>query len=127
MWRRNADRRKPPGPMVIGSGTKHDQLSNLPRRGAVSRLAKMRTQRAALPHSTGLTLHALGSRELGTRTQAILDDGLDYPGAATDQLNYLFDVVPHTSDGAISHIVSDVQLWVSRASIIFSSIGHHST
>lgn len=36
---------------------------------------------------------------------------IDYAGAATDQLNYLLNVVPKTSDGAISHRVSEVQLW----------------
>ncbi|KAF9482875.1 hypothetical protein BDN70DRAFT_874465 [Pholiota conissans] len=40
------------------------------------------------------------------------DEGLlDYGGAATDQLDYLLNVVPKTSDGAISHRVSQVQLW----------------
>jgi rhamnogalacturonyl hydrolase YesR len=36
---------------------------------------------------------------------------LDYAGAATDQLNYILQDVPRTSDGAISHRVSEVQLW----------------
>ena len=36
---------------------------------------------------------------------------VDYAGAATDQLNYLLQDVPRTSDGAISHRVSQVQLW----------------
>ncbi|KDR71838.1 hypothetical protein GALMADRAFT_74638 [Galerina marginata CBS 339.88] len=36
---------------------------------------------------------------------------LDYAGAAKDQLDYLLQVVPRTSDGAISHRVSQVQLW----------------
>ena len=36
---------------------------------------------------------------------------IDYAGAATDQLEYLLYKVPHTSDGAISHRVSQVQLW----------------
>jgi hypothetical protein len=36
---------------------------------------------------------------------------IDYAGAATDQLDYLLNVVPKTSDGAISHRVSQVQLW----------------
>lgn len=40
------------------------------------------------------------------------DNGsVDYAGAAKDQLDYLMQVVPHTSDGAISHRVSEVQLW----------------
>jgi hypothetical protein len=39
-------------------------------------------------------------------------DGLNYVGAAQDQLDYLFEAVPHTSDGAISHLVNQVQLWV---------------
>ncbi|KAF8880203.1 hypothetical protein BD779DRAFT_1549959 [Infundibulicybe gibba] len=37
--------------------------------------------------------------------------GLDYAGVAKDQLDFLFNVVPKTSDGAISHRVSEVQLW----------------
>ena len=35
----------------------------------------------------------------------------DYAQAATDQLEYLLTSVPRTSDGAISHRVSQVQLW----------------
>jgi rhamnogalacturonyl hydrolase YesR len=38
-------------------------------------------------------------------------DGLDYAGAAVDQLDYLFQDVPQTSDGAISHRTDEVQLW----------------
>ncbi|KAI0075033.1 hypothetical protein K474DRAFT_1685519 [Panus rudis PR-1116 ss-1] len=38
-------------------------------------------------------------------------DGLDYAGAARDQLDFLLTQVPKTSDGAISHRVSQVQLW----------------
>lgn len=37
--------------------------------------------------------------------------GVDYAGAATDQLNYLFQDVPKTSDGAISHRADQLQLW----------------
>jgi hypothetical protein len=38
--------------------------------------------------------------------------GLDYAGAATAQVEYLFGPeVPKTSDGAISHRVSQLQLW----------------
>ncbi|KAF8635336.1 hypothetical protein AX15_000455 [Amanita polypyramis BW_CC] len=36
---------------------------------------------------------------------------IDYAGAAKDQLDFLFQVVPKTPDGAISHRVSEVQLW----------------
>lgn len=36
---------------------------------------------------------------------------VNYSGAATDQLNFLLQDVPRTSDGAISHRVSEVQLW----------------
>ncbi|PPQ94912.1 hypothetical protein CVT25_004397 [Psilocybe cyanescens] len=40
------------------------------------------------------------------------DNGkLDYAGAAKDQLDFLLNDVPRTSDGAISHRVSEVQLW----------------
>jgi hypothetical protein len=35
---------------------------------------------------------------------------LDFAGAAKDELEFLF-TVPKTSDGAISHRVSEVQLW----------------
>lgn len=39
-------------------------------------------------------------------------DGLDYAGAATDQLNFLYSsAVPKTSDGAISHRTDQLQLW----------------
>lgn len=38
-------------------------------------------------------------------------DSLDYAGAAQDQLDYLYNDVPHTSDGAISHRVEQLQLW----------------
>ena len=37
---------------------------------------------------------------------------IDYAGAVKDQLDYLFQDVPMTSDGAISHRVSQVQLWL---------------
>ncbi len=36
---------------------------------------------------------------------------LDYAGAAQDQLDYLLKNVSRSSDGAISHRVSQVQLW----------------
>ena len=36
---------------------------------------------------------------------------IDYAGAAKDQLDYLFQDVPMTTDGAISHRVSQLQLW----------------
>ena len=42
-------------------------------------------------------------------------DGLNYAGAAQDQLDYLLQVAPHTSDGAISHLANEVQLWVRAA------------
>lgn len=48
---------------------------------------------------------------LGTSGDGEGGDEVDYAGAATDQLNYLFEVVPKTSDGAISHRVAQVQLW----------------
>ncbi|TFK35178.1 Six-hairpin glycosidase-like protein [Crucibulum laeve] len=36
---------------------------------------------------------------------------VDYAGAAKDQLDFLYQNVPKTSDGALSHRVSQVQLW----------------
>lgn len=38
----------------------------------------------------------------------------DYAGAAKDQLDFLYNRVPRTSDGALSHRVSEVQLWCER-------------
>ena len=35
----------------------------------------------------------------------------NYAGAATDQINFLLEKVPQTSDGAISHRTDQVQLW----------------
>lgn len=37
---------------------------------------------------------------------------LDYAGAAKSQIDYLFTKVPRTSDGAISHRESQLQLWL---------------
>jgi hypothetical protein len=39
-------------------------------------------------------------------------DGLDYAGAAQGQFDFLLEEVPRTEDGAISHLVDEVQLWV---------------
>lgn len=36
---------------------------------------------------------------------------VDYAGAAKDQLDFLLGVVMRTPDGALSHRVSEVQLW----------------
>ncbi|KAJ7063320.1 Six-hairpin glycosidase-like protein [Mycena amicta] len=38
-------------------------------------------------------------------------DGLDYAGAAANEVDYLLNVAPRTSDGAISHRAAQVQLW----------------
>ena len=47
-------------------------------------------------------------------------DALDYAGAAEDELNLLIrDATPHT-DRAISHLRSEVQLWVRSCSFPFS-------
>ena len=48
---------------------------------------------------------------LANWTGAGAGDKLDYAGAARDQLEYLLEKVPRTSDGAISHRVESVQLW----------------
>ncbi|KAL5512387.1 hypothetical protein ACEPAG_3379 [Sanghuangporus baumii] len=37
--------------------------------------------------------------------------GVDYAGAAREQMDYLWQRVPRTEDGALSHRVSQVQLW----------------
>ncbi|TFY76092.1 hypothetical protein EWM64_g7921 [Hericium alpestre] len=63
-------------------------------------------------------------------------DGLDYAGAATDQLNFLWsDSVPKTSDGAFSHRIEQVQLCDKSANGLWKHIqlgssvddGHWST
>ncbi|TFY52131.1 hypothetical protein EVG20_g10691, partial [Dentipellis fragilis] len=45
-------------------------------------------------------------------------DGLDYAGAARDQLDYLWGNVPRTDDGAFSHRVSQVQLWADSVYMV---------
>lgn len=39
------------------------------------------------------------------------NSSVNFGQAAADQITYLFDSVPKTSDGAFSHRVSEVQLW----------------
>jgi hypothetical protein len=39
------------------------------------------------------------------------NETVDFGGAARDQLQFLLEDVPRTSDGAISHRVAEVQLW----------------
>ena len=41
-------------------------------------------------------------------------DGLDYSGAARDQLEFLLQKAPKTKDGAISHRMDQVQLWWAK-------------
>lgn len=48
---------------------------------------------------------------LANWTGRAAQDGLDYAGAAQDQLDFLFTQVPHTDDGAISHRIEKLQLW----------------
>lgn len=60
---------------------------------------------------------------LASWTKQHLGDGLESSGTAMDQLNYLYDVMPHTTDGAISHIVKEFELWVSLASAVFFRVG----
>jgi len=49
---------------------------------------------------------------------------IDYAGAAKDQLDFLFEVVPKTSDGAISHRVSEVQLWYVKKDSLLAFLFH---
>jgi len=50
-----------------------------------------------------------------THFQSGQQENYDYAGAATAQIQYLFGPeVPKTSDGAISHRVSQLQLWYVR-------------
>ena len=62
----------------------------------------MREGSAADPASMGVPV--LMASWLGLNDQ-------DYAGAAKDQLDYLLYKVPKTPDGAISHRVSELQLW----------------
>ena len=39
------------------------------------------------------------------------DGSVDFAGAARDQLRFLLNDVPKTSDGALSHRNEQVQLW----------------
>ncbi|KAI0776995.1 Six-hairpin glycosidase-like protein [Trametes elegans] len=48
---------------------------------------------------------------LANWTGAGAGDGHDYAGAAADQLQFILETVPKTSDGAISHRTEQVQLW----------------
>ena len=48
----------------------------------------------------------------GQPTPDSVNEGVDYAIAAKSQLDFLYsDNVPKTSDGAISHRTSQVQLW----------------
>ena len=44
-------------------------------------------------------------------------DGLDYAGAAQDQLDFLLTGAPRTNDGAISHRTDQTQLWLVIPSV----------
>lgn len=48
--------------------------------------------------------------------------GVDYAAAAKSQIDYLFSAVPRTSDGALSHRVSELQLWFAFFHPSFDSI-----
>ncbi|KAG7443858.1 Six-hairpin glycosidase [Guyanagaster necrorhizus] len=60
---------------------------------------------AADPASNGVAVLIAGWTGQGDA------DGLNYTGAATDQLDFLLNNVSRSSDGAISHRVSQTQLW----------------
>ncbi|KAK0432611.1 Six-hairpin glycosidase-like protein [Armillaria borealis] len=60
---------------------------------------------AADPASNGVAVLIAGWTGQGD------SDGLNYTGAAKDQLDFLLNNVSRSSDGAISHRVSQTQLW----------------
>lgn len=67
---------------------------------------------AADPASNGVAVLLANWTEFaGSLTDSGGGGDVDYEGAAKDQLDFLFDKVPKTDDGAISHRVSEVQLW----------------
>ncbi|KAJ7273725.1 Six-hairpin glycosidase-like protein [Mycena haematopus] len=53
-------------------------------------------------------------------------DGLDYGQAATSQLQYTLNVVPRTTDGAISHRVAQVQLWSDSVFMVPPFLAYYS-
>ena len=46
------------------------------------------------------------------------DPSVDFATASTEELEHLLTVVPRTSDGAISHRESEVQLWYARRHVM---------
>ena len=53
-------------------------------------------------------------------------DHLDYAGAARDQVDFLFQIVPQTNEGAVSHRVSELQLWcVSHSRLWWLRVSNH--
>ena len=84
--------------MVVGNRS----VSN---RGATGPQPLISNSAAGDPPSVGVTIL------LANWTGRSGPDGVDYAGAAQDQLNFLLDDVPHTVDGAISHRIEQLQLW----------------
>jgi hypothetical protein len=81
-------------------------VSSLPRNGTGPQPLKPDGS-AADPASLGVcVLIANLTREANGASR-----GLDYAAAAKNQIEYLFSAVPRTSDGALSHRVSELQLW----------------
>lgn len=60
---------------------------------------------AADPASNGVSVLIANWTGRGER------DGVDYAGAAREQLEFLLESTPRSSDGAISHRTEDVSLW----------------
>lgn len=67
---------------------------------------------AADPASIGMSVLLAYWTEQATGNEDVGGSGVvDYAGAAKDQLDFLLGVVKRTPDGALSHRVSEVQLW----------------
>ncbi|KAL0575778.1 hypothetical protein V5O48_006197 [Marasmius crinis-equi] len=80
----------------------------------------MRDDSAADPASIGPAVL------LAAWTDQRAQDGLDYMAAATNQLAYLYSsAVPKTPDGAISHRVSEVQLWSDFVYMVPPFLAHY--
>lgn len=91
----------------------HDIVANrsISNNGITGPQPLMANGAAGDPASIGVAV-LLANWTLGSNGGDGKYGGVDYEGAAKDQLDFLFsDQVPKTPDGAISHRTEQVQLW----------------
>lgn len=82
-----------------------DVVANRPFQNIVGPRPLLSDGSAGDPASIGMSIL------LANWTGVDRGSGLDYAGAANDELDWILNVVPRTDDGAISHRVLEVQLW----------------